>query len=156
MTLSKRLCLIASVLLGLGLPVHAVADSEVVTVDSHGLWTIAELGMPEIVLYGEDAGSEESMDFLLPADASQGPENWYLIHLDFAITTLADATGGFAVVTASTNGFTSAQIVVHLKDEVTTCMSLRMRWILSTAPLRSLCRAITLSWTFPTTSGLWG
>jgi hypothetical protein len=78
-----------------------------------GEWTLREeVGHGVTIRTGRAFTKRELFDFRLPAGARQGPETWFLVKLHYVFRLRPNAPTSTAYLGASTNGFTSAQIVV--------------------------------------------
>jgi hypothetical protein len=80
----------------------AAQKSEVARLDA--------LTQTPLVLIGSARPAIFRGDFDLPADARQGPEQWYLVRLRYRLWFRRDSGRGFAWVSSDTNGRTAAQI----------------------------------------------
>lgn len=72
--------------------------------------TLADLGYPELVITSGDEAENPSLQFDLPADATQGPDTWYIVHLHCLIEFDETTGGGFGSVRVSTNDFGGASV----------------------------------------------
>lgn len=82
-------------------------------IDSLGLWSLEKLGYSGLIFPREEP--EEpieaiSIEYILPENAAQGPESWYVIYLHFSIEFSDESDDGSVYVSASTNGRTAAQV----------------------------------------------
>lgn len=62
--------------------------------------TLEQLGYPDLTLSGGEESEAPSVEYLLPQDATQGPDTWYIVHLHFLIEFDAATGGGFGSVAA--------------------------------------------------------
>lgn len=72
--------------------------------------TLGELGYSDFTLSGEEKPVSPSVEYLLPEDATQGSDTWYIIHLHFLIEFDEASGGGFCSVTADVNDRTGASV----------------------------------------------
>ncbi len=92
----------------------APARAEPVTIDGYGMWDLARLGVGDQVFPLSERRIERlSVPYRLPPGAAQGPEDWYLIHLHFAIA-ISTSGAGHVYVSAATNDKTAAQFKFEL------------------------------------------
>lgn len=93
----------------LALLAGATAARASVTIDRPGNWTLTRLGFGKVDTHlgGDD---RVSLPYRLPADARQGPDQWYLIHLHFIIIFTPANGPGRAYVSGLTNDHAAAQI----------------------------------------------
>lgn len=118
MTLAQILPLAFGLALLLVASRPVAADEEPVLVDSFGMWTLEELGYDDLMLpvseeMTQTSGgkiSQRSISYALPEGASQGPDNWYMIHLHFKVDFAAESENGIALVSSLLNGSGAAQI----------------------------------------------
>lgn len=80
------------------------------TIDSFGLRTMKQLGYPELAIAPANNVTQSAAIFLLPDNAAQGPENWYLMRLHFQLDLAENTESGLAYVSAFTNERSAAQI----------------------------------------------
>ncbi len=88
---------------------------ELKIIDSYGNWTLDKLGYSHVVFTGKNYTESYTVKYVLPQNASQGTENWYLIKLNFIIEFSGNSTDGYAYVSASTNNWSSALIKFEVK-----------------------------------------
>lgn len=77
---------------------------------SEGKWTLEALGYSDLEL--PCAGQFEAVvvDYLLPRDAAQGPERWYILNCEVDIQFSAASEKGEVQVSASTNGAPAGKV----------------------------------------------
>lgn len=75
--------------------------SHIKDIDRTVVVTLGELGYPDLTLLGEEKSITPSVEYLLPEDATQGPDTWYIIHFHFLIEFDEETGGGFCSVAAS-------------------------------------------------------
>ncbi|PJB49531.1 MAG: hypothetical protein CO103_05175 [Chloroflexi bacterium CG_4_9_14_3_um_filter_45_9] len=110
--------LLVVLLLGLGLCYGcSISYSEPRLIDGFGVWTLKELGYSDIGFLCTEEIETRSVEFRLPKKAAQGPESWYLIHLNFHIKFGEQSEEDLAYVSASTNGYCCAQVKFRVKRE---------------------------------------
>jgi hypothetical protein len=63
-------------------------------IQSFGKWNLERLGYQEFVISCQNRYGAVSLPYLLPADAGQGPENWYVLDLDLQIEFGQDSLEG--------------------------------------------------------------
>lgn len=95
-------------------PLH-VLETEPIVIDSFGVWTLEELGYSDLIFPCEEDIETISIDYILPENATQGPENWYVIHLNFLIEFNEQSEDGRCYVSALTNDYSCAQIEFETK-----------------------------------------
>ena len=95
-------------------PLHVLA-AEPVVIASFGLWTLEELGYSDLVFPCQEDVETISIEYILPENAAQGPENWYVIHLNFLIKFSDQSEEGRCYVSALTNDYSCAQIKFETK-----------------------------------------
>ncbi len=79
-------------------------------IDSYGMWTLAQLGYSDLIFPLQEDVEKISIEFRLPKNASQGPETWYVLHLNFRIELSEECEGGIYYVGADTNNYACALI----------------------------------------------
>jgi hypothetical protein len=62
--------------------------------------TLGQLGYPNLTLAGGEESEAPSVEYLLPEDATQGPDIWYIVHFHFLIEFDESTGGGFGSVVA--------------------------------------------------------
>jgi len=74
--------------------------------------TLGDVGSEAITVSARGARTERHLlTYRLPSDARQGPEVWYLVRLDFRVAFRSTSReGGFAWISAATNGRVCAQV----------------------------------------------
>lgn len=72
--------------------------------------TLAELGYSDLVLAGEGSSAPPSVEYSLPASATQGPDTWYLVKFHFTIEFDNETGNGFCDVSASINNGAAAMV----------------------------------------------
>lgn len=88
-----------------------------VTISGFGLWTLKKLGYPDEVRHGTASDLKRPMIyFALPAHASQGPQNWYVLRLHLRLTLAPDSGPGTVDVSATTDQATCALISFRAGD----------------------------------------
>lgn len=93
----------------------AFAQEEFKTINSFGNWTFDELGYSTIVLTGQENTESNTIKYILPLNATQGTNAWYLIHLNFSIEFNENSADGYAYVSAFTNNRSFALIKFEVK-----------------------------------------
>jgi hypothetical protein len=106
---------------------HTQAESLII--DSTRIYSFEELGYPEIQFVQNDL-EKQTYKFFLPSEASQGPEKWYLVHLNFKIEFSQDCGEGYFYLYVDTNDYCCA--LFEFKTEKVNNI-LRIEW--STADL---------------------
>lgn len=82
-----------------------------VTIRDFGLWTLRELGYTDEVRHATNADYDRPRIFFgLPAEASQGPRNWYLVRLHVRLVLAPNSGPGKILLSATTNGAACALI----------------------------------------------
>lgn len=79
-------------------------------IDRSVVMTLAKQGYPDLTLAGGEEADAPSVEYLLPEDATQGPDTWYIIHLHFLIEFDEATGGGFCWVSAKVNDRTGASV----------------------------------------------
>ncbi len=79
-------------------------------IDRSVVMTLSELGYPDLTLVGEEQSKAPSVEYMLPVDATQGPDTWYIIHFHFLIEFDEATGGGFCWVSAKVNDGTGASV----------------------------------------------
>jgi len=79
-------------------------------IDRSVVATLSELGYPDLILVGEEQSKAPSVEYMLPEDATQGPDTWYIIRLHFLIEFDEATGGGFCSVSAKVNDRTGASV----------------------------------------------
>jgi len=97
-------------------PLYVSADS-LVTVDSLRVWDLKDLGYGELTLSCQENTETVSIQYILPDNAAQGPENWYILHFNFVIQFSEQSEPGRCYVTAAANNYTCAQIMFETQRE---------------------------------------
>ena len=93
------------------------------TIDSLGMWSLEKLGYSDLVFPCQEPREEISVEYILPEDAAQGPETWYIFHLHFSIKFSEESkvTGFFpygrTYVGARTNDRPCAMVTFRNKEE---------------------------------------
>jgi len=95
--------------------ISVFANEGPVLIDSFGTWTLDDLGFGEVAVPADQQVARVSVEYQLPSDAAQGPENWYIIHLHTQVEVAADSRDGLAIISVLHNGWASAQIQVISK-----------------------------------------
>lgn len=106
-------------------------------IDRSVVMTLSELGYPDLTLVGEEQSKAPSVEYMLPVDATQGPDTWYIIHFHFLIEFDEATGGGFCSVSAKVNDRTGASVqfetltvndspFIRISGEPTTSTSTRM------------------------------
>lgn len=103
----------------LSLP-STLAAEQLKTIDSYGNWTLDKLGYSPVIFIGQNDTESYNIEYILPQNASQGTEGWYLINLNFIIEFSDNSTNGYAYVSASTNNWSSALIKFEVKRDNST------------------------------------
>lgn len=75
--------------------------SHIKDIDRTVVVTLGELGYPDFTLLGEEKSITPPVEYMLPEDATQGPDIWYIIHFHFLIEFDEATGGGFCDVQAS-------------------------------------------------------
>ncbi|MFP3976229.1 MAG: hypothetical protein ACLFVK_08430 [Dehalococcoidia bacterium] len=91
-------------------------------IDSTGFWNLGDLGYSDVIFSGTKEEEAHSINYALPEGAAQGPDTWYVLHLNFDIEFSPDTEEGVCYVGAGTNGYACAKIrfeVKKKKDAVT-------------------------------------
>lgn len=78
--------------------------------DRQVVMTLSKLGYPDLTLSGGEEADTPSVEYLLPEDATQGPDTWYIIHFHFLIEFDEATGGGFCWVSARVNDRTGASV----------------------------------------------
>jgi len=87
-----------------------------VTIGHFGLWTLHELGYADEVRHGTTADYRRPRIFFrLPAGASQGPRNWYLVRLHVRVVLASDSGPGKVDVSATTDSAACALIELRVR-----------------------------------------
>jgi hypothetical protein len=76
-------------------------------IDTVRTYTFEELGYPEIRLT-QDKLEKQTYKFFLPSEAKQGPEKWYLVHLNLHIDFSPDCGDGYFYMYVDTNNYCCA------------------------------------------------
>ena len=79
-------------------------------IDRSAVMTLGQLGYPDLTLAGGEEADSPSVEYMLPEDATQGPDTWYIIHLHFLIEFDEKTGGGFCWVTANVNDMAGASV----------------------------------------------
>ncbi|MFO8101002.1 MAG: hypothetical protein R6U37_02370 [Dehalococcoidia bacterium] len=80
------------------------------TADRSSVISLDQLGYPELIITSGDEAENPSVQYRLPADATQGPDTWYIVHLHCLIEFDESTGGGFGSVKLSTNDFGGASV----------------------------------------------
>ncbi|RLG58166.1 MAG: hypothetical protein DRN88_01455 [Candidatus Hydrothermarchaeota archaeon] len=83
-----------------------------ITITSHGFYSLADMGYGDITL--GDVQKNYTINYLLPENATQGPENWYVLRLNF---TIEISGNGLVYLSADTNRYTCAQIKFEVQNK---------------------------------------
>lgn len=77
-----------------------------------GVWSTADLGYERrfALTPGDDGSDSVGLRFRFPRGAAQGPQDWYILHLRFAITLKARQAQGSVVVDGSINSYAAAMV----------------------------------------------
>lgn len=108
------------------LPIVPERDGGARVIDSLGLWSLEKLGYSDLTFPCEDLPEAISIEYTLPENASQGPEDWYVIYLHFSIEFSGQSDNGSAYLSAATNSYACAQIKFETEREND---SLIVNWI---------------------------
>jgi hypothetical protein len=107
-----------SLLLFLPTPFQIVSSdtlpSDIVTIDSPGMWTLDQLGYSNINFACQNEIESVDVHYILPETATQGPDVWYLVHLDLLAQFNEESDNGQVYVTALINGYASASVEFSL------------------------------------------
>lgn len=102
--------LLSSSFVGLILASSSVLADATVLGNSFGIWTLKDLGYSHIAV--PTTGQIERsppVKYMLPSDAAQGPNSWYMVYLHFIIEFEKNGGEGVAYVNALTNDFAVIQ-----------------------------------------------
>jgi hypothetical protein len=111
--------LLSIILIGVvvaGCAIGAATDPSKTAIEGPSTWSLQALGYSDLDFPCERSRESISVEFMLPEDAAQGPEKWYILQLHFSIqfgeeSKVADPSSyGRTYVSAGTNGYTCAQI----------------------------------------------
>ncbi|MGZ4385695.1 MAG: hypothetical protein ACXVZO_02095 [Gaiellaceae bacterium] len=92
------------------------ARPDLVTIDHYGFWTMRKLGYPDEVRHHAQADlARKPIYYALPAGASQGPKDWYIVRLHVRVTVDPDSGPGMIEVGASTDMVGCADLVFIVK-----------------------------------------
>jgi len=110
----RRRCIRSVFLVAAGAALFGAGGNEEARAQSgRAVARVADLvGQPLVLKPGQTA---RSLKFRLPPNTEQGPERWYMIHLDYVLRVSRSSGPGFVWVSASTNGRTAAQIEYTLR-----------------------------------------
>ncbi len=108
------------------LPIVPEREGGARVIDSLGLWSLEKLGYSDLTFPCEDLPEAISIEYTLPENASQGPEDWYVIYLHFSIEFSGQSDNGSAYLSAATNSYACAQIKFETEREND---SLIVNWI---------------------------
>ena len=111
--------------------------SHIKDIDRTVVVTLGELGYSDLTLTGGEEADAPSVEYMLPEDATQGPDTWYIIHLHFLIEFDEATGGGFCSVSAKVNDRAGASVqfetltvndspFIHISGESATSTSTRM------------------------------
>ena len=84
----------------------------------HQYWKVGleELGFPSVsVPVSDETNRSEDIEIILPVDAQQGPDEWWILYTSFSIVLDPESGPGFAWVRAGTNGRISNQVSIESK-----------------------------------------
>ena len=102
-------------------------------IDRSVVMTLDQLGYPNLALTGGEEAEAPSVEYLLPEDATQGPDTWYIIHFHFLIEFDEATGGGFCDVQASPSASVQFETLVvndspfiRISGESATSTSTRM------------------------------
>ncbi len=118
--------LVSIILIGVvvaGCGIGAATDPSKTAIEGPSTWSLEALGYSDLVFPCQKSRESISVQFVLPEDAAQGPENWYILNLHFSIEfseecKVADPSSyGRTYVSAGTNGYTCAQIKFINEEE---------------------------------------
>ena len=84
--------------------------SHIKDIDRTVVVTLGELGYSDLTLTGGEEADAPSVEYMLPEDATQGPDTWYIIHLHFLIEFDEATGGGFCSVSADVNDRAGASV----------------------------------------------
>ena len=87
-----------------------------VTLDSYGFWSLERLGYSDLDVPVSQTGAV-SAHYVLPPDARQGPDDWYLIRLHVALEFSETSPPGRVYIEAATNGAAAAMLTVSFEVE---------------------------------------
>jgi hypothetical protein len=86
-----------------------------VTIGHFGIWTLHDLGYADQVRHGTKADfGGQRLYFRLPAGASQGPDDWYLVRLHLRVVLAADSGAGTIDISATTDSAACALIELRV------------------------------------------
>jgi hypothetical protein len=91
------------------------AQEDMVDINSYGLYTMEMLGYEDIIFKLPSDFEKQDIFYVLMDNARQGKDDWYLIHIDYEVVISDESGEGVFLVSALSNGFSSAQIEVTTK-----------------------------------------
>jgi hypothetical protein len=85
-------------------PMVASRDGKARVLDSIGVWSLQRMGYSDLVFPCTARAEAITTDNVLPCDAAQGPDKWYVLHVDMEIEFSEDCQDGMVEVSPMTNG----------------------------------------------------
>lgn len=96
-------------------PIIAERSGDPRLLDSQGRWTLEDLGYSDLTLPCRERLEAIVVDYILPEDAAQGPDKWYVLNCQIDIQFGEASEKGEVEVSASTNGAPGG--MVHFQTE---------------------------------------
>lgn len=84
-------------------PTEEQRNRDLQLIYSDGFWTLERLGYSEIVFPCQDRVEAIAVQYLLPDDVAQGPDHWYILHLNMQIEFSEQSGDGSCEVVAEAN-----------------------------------------------------
>ncbi len=96
----------------------AEREGEPRMIDSFGIWTLEDLGYADLTVPCQEGSREAiTISYLLPEGASQGPDRWYVLHLNLHIEFSVERGAGSAEVGAYSNAARAAHVEFRSKRD---------------------------------------
>ncbi len=91
----------------------AKREGDIRTLDHIDRWTLRELGYKELVFPCSNRFEAISTNYLLPDDAAQGPDTWYILRFEFTIDFSEDCQDGRVEIAALTNDAACGRVLFN-------------------------------------------
>ena len=116
------------------LPLMASRKGAPRLINAEGKWSLERLGYSDLALPCKERLEAISASYILPEDAAQGPDRWYVLNYEVDITFSEGSDNGSVEVSPLTNGAIAEGILFQTTKSDD---SLQIRWGKSLADLQS-------------------